>query len=343
MRWFVEVSSIGDTATPRSLCIEAMHWQSALQEGRRLVGDSSALSAFSIEVLDDGYRAVSAEFRLCYVVRRAPDHAALSEGASSSSLSSVPPGPMLLQSRQNLTTVPAPPSDVPAAVTVPDDQVPDAPPAPAPTPSQTPVSAPRAASSGTPNASAVGSALDLDGDDALAQTVPQSLLIHERLQEPSAESPVVYREAAYAVRPGLGRDGVERALLARFQQIYAELERRPAGKYVQIAIFDHGFDERPLRPPLATLSFKDWRGAPVVAFPAFGESMPPSSPEPSARTSSRPPSVELRALSSIPAGMPGADAPPDFPEAPALPALASLETPPGEAPDAPAPSSRRSD
>ncbi len=275
MRWFVEVSSIGDSGAPRTLCVEANQWQAALEDGRRMVGDSSEFTSFSIEVLDDGYRAVNAAFKLRYVVRRAPDDAELTEDTFGH-LSSVPPGPLLLeQDRRGLTTLPAPPTESAAlaAVTVPDDVVPSAP----PVPSEAALGA--VSKSESPGADAVQpheSPPELD--EALAQTLPQSQLIRERSEEPSAENPIVYREAAYSVQHGLSRADVERALLARFQQICGELERRPAGKYIQIAIFDHQFAVHPLRPPLATLSYKDWRGAPVLAFPAFGENAPPATP-----------------------------------------------------------------
>ena len=41
----------------------------------------------------------------------------------------------------------------------------------------------------------------------------------------------------------------------------------PAGKLVNLAVFDMTFQGKPPVPPLATLTWKDWRGAPVVAFP----------------------------------------------------------------------------
>ncbi len=63
MRWFVEASGIGDSSASEKLCIEAKQWQSALQEARRLRGDPGPLSKFSIEVLDEGYRAVNSALK----------------------------------------------------------------------------------------------------------------------------------------------------------------------------------------------------------------------------------------------------------------------------------------
>src|SRR4051794_14863720 len=78
MRWFVEISPLGAKAAPSTtLCVEAPQWQPALQKARVLRGDDGALSNFSIELLDDGFRAIDPMTRLRYVVRRAPDDAEL--------------------------------------------------------------------------------------------------------------------------------------------------------------------------------------------------------------------------------------------------------------------------
>src|SRR6478735_2686075 len=82
MRWFVEVSRVGDDGSDERYCVEARQWQAALQEARKLRGDSGPLSKFSIELLDDGYRAVDPKQKLRFVVAKAPQDAALStEGA----------------------------------------------------------------------------------------------------------------------------------------------------------------------------------------------------------------------------------------------------------------------
>src|SRR5262249_36680015 len=82
MRWFVEISSLGQKSGPTTtLCVEATQWQPALQKARALRGDEGALGNFSIELLDDGFRAIDPTSRLRYIVKRAPDDAALSNGA----------------------------------------------------------------------------------------------------------------------------------------------------------------------------------------------------------------------------------------------------------------------
>ena len=70
MRWLVEVTSI-DKTDSQSVTVEAESWQRALQSARAQRGESGPISGFSIELLDDGYRAVDPMARLRYVVKRA--------------------------------------------------------------------------------------------------------------------------------------------------------------------------------------------------------------------------------------------------------------------------------
>ena len=82
MRWYVEVSRVGENNLAEKYCVDARQWQAALQEARKLRGDTGALSQFSIELLDNGYRAVDPALKLRYLVNQAPDDAALSEQAN---------------------------------------------------------------------------------------------------------------------------------------------------------------------------------------------------------------------------------------------------------------------
>src|SRR5437868_5828796 len=83
MRWFVEVSRVGENSSDEKYCVEAKQWQAALQEARKLRGDSGPLSKFSIELLDDGYRAVDPKQKLRFVVAKAPQDAELSTEVTS--------------------------------------------------------------------------------------------------------------------------------------------------------------------------------------------------------------------------------------------------------------------
>src|SRR5262245_30336298 len=76
MRWQVEMTPIGKTDA-QAVVVEAESWQKALQGARALRGESGPMSGFSIELLESGYRAVDPMARLVYVVKRAPDDAAI--------------------------------------------------------------------------------------------------------------------------------------------------------------------------------------------------------------------------------------------------------------------------
>ncbi len=72
MRWLVEVTSLGKSEK-ESLFVEAESWQKALQAARAQRGETAPMSGFSIELLDEGCRAVDPMSRLRYEVRKAPE------------------------------------------------------------------------------------------------------------------------------------------------------------------------------------------------------------------------------------------------------------------------------
>src|SRR5512146_3286181 len=72
MRWLVEVSSLGKTDAQK-YCVEAESWQRALQAARTQRGEEGPMSGFSIELLEEGYRAVDPLARVRFIVKRAPD------------------------------------------------------------------------------------------------------------------------------------------------------------------------------------------------------------------------------------------------------------------------------
>src|SRR5690348_4934124 len=79
-RWFVEVSRVDADTHQERYCVDALQWQQALQQARKLRGDRGALSRFAIELLDSGYRATDPAARLRYTISRAPKDASLSDG-----------------------------------------------------------------------------------------------------------------------------------------------------------------------------------------------------------------------------------------------------------------------
>ena len=117
MRWLVEVTSIDKTDT-QSVVVDAESWQRALQGARAQRGESGPISGFSIELLDEGYRAVDPMARLRYVVKRAADDAKVTAAAPAGGAgASVAPAPA-----RAAAPAPAPaaqPAAPPAAVPAP--------------------------------------------------------------------------------------------------------------------------------------------------------------------------------------------------------------------------------
>lgn len=473
MRWFVEVSRVGEASSDEKYCVEAKQWQAALQEARKLRGDSGPLSKFSIELLDDGYRAVDPKQKLRYVVAKAPQDAELSSLPPESAFHPETPHKNGQQASAAASSASAAPAPLPAAapVAAPPPVVPPAAPAPslvpamasapapaavlAPAPSlavspaaaavapepavvataapepapavssviaaSAPVlagpkltaveAAPVAAASAeaplaavpafaghaepyagvpssalSPNAPAsavhaleaaahpvspstatspsafpprpgnavrspsakplAGITVPLDvippapalpqglGPQVPSQHLtqpspvvdmpPPSSVLRKRQEEPTAESPITYREIAYVVEPGVTRGSVEALLWASFRDLSRQLADRPGQKFVQLAVFDHKFERRPERPPLGTLAWKDWRGNPVLSFPFFDGTA-------HVRPSGAPPSIVPVAVVSI-----TSDAPP-VPSAIASQAPAVASQAPAVASQAPAP------
>ena len=58
MRWFVEVASSSQKEAPEQWVVEATQWQPALQAARSLRGEAAEMTGFSIELLEDGFRAI---------------------------------------------------------------------------------------------------------------------------------------------------------------------------------------------------------------------------------------------------------------------------------------------
>jgi hypothetical protein len=77
---------------------------------------------------------------------------------------------------------------------------------------------------------------------------------------------------------------------ARLEQVRSTVNAGEAQTYIQIAVFDHMFVKRPVRSPVATLAWKNWRGDPVLAFPGFATKAPEPTASAPAGASTRPPS-----------------------------------------------------
>ncbi|HWP08033.1 MAG TPA: hypothetical protein VNN72_19955 [Polyangiaceae bacterium] len=331
MHWLVEVSRVGDTVASERYCIDARRWQSALQEARRMRGDAGALPKLTIELTDSGYRAIDPQLKVRYVVSEAPPGMPLTDGARAL-LSTAPPPAVI-------SAPPAGASGIPPAAPLPvEPPGASAPPAmssaPAPIPVAPPVeptALPRVdvAATPPPDATTVPTNVvaPVPHTPPPPPPLPSTQVIRQREEMPTTANPLAYRELALAVKSGTARADVEALLRAKLEELRAQLPEETR-RYVQLAVFDHVFVKRPVRAPLGTLQWKDWRGEPTLSFPGFGDGS--EAPPPSSISTSRMPSWAPGMMTSVapvggslpPAPVAVASAPP-----PAAPAPAPTEPP----------------
>jgi hypothetical protein len=322
MRWFVDVSSVGKATEKERYCVDADSWQRALQATRALRNDPGPMTGFSIELLDDGFSAVDPIKRQRYSIRKAPADEALTGATPAKAPASQPPPEPPRPETSNETPSP---SGSAAKTAASRSSRPPAPelklspkgskgrgstPAPArvaATPAPTPARvAPLPAATPSPTRAPT---------PGPAAPAPRPLLevLAKREQDPDASKPLTYREYAYLVEGSPDNAESERLLREHLAGIQSALAGANAGKLVNLALFNVRFMDRPSAPPLATLTWKDWRGDAVVTFPdASAAYAPPASrrlsvepPMPAAQETSAPAPSVPRA----PVGAPVAPAP----------------------------------
>lgn len=398
-RWFVEVSRVDADTQKERYCVEALQWQQALQQARKLRGDRGALSRFAIELLDSGYRATDPAARLRYTISKAPIDAPLSgeakaNGAAKPAAVSAPPAEAAAQVKKTPSSQPPrfdlprpagytsrPPgasksTNPPPAATsssgplyeVPRrtaaKSIPTSPAVPKPRRSQKPpkvtVKKPDSTASPTNNSVPPATAeAETDPTHAIAPSatpppaseppvptpttelseldpmtgpaaetapqVPGLELVAMRKEEPTDAVPITYREYSFALAAGAEPHDLERHARAAWEQVRDAIRHRTSQKFVQIALFDHRFEGRPSRPPLAVLAWKDWRGDPVVQIRTT--SMAPAiAPASSASIVPRPaiPSAVAPAPALAKAKEPVASVAPAVPMGPAGPRVATV-------------------
>lgn len=92
-------------------------------------------------------------------------------------------------------------------------------------------------------------------------------LLSERSDEPTAENPLTYRERTLVVPEDTPLNVCEQIIREELARVQLEIAESAPGKFINLALFDHPWSKRPLRRPLVTLQWKDWRGDPEVVFP----------------------------------------------------------------------------
>lgn len=361
MRWLVEVSSLSKSDSQK-YCVEAESWQRALQAARSQRGEEGPMSGFSIELLEEGYRAVDPVARVRFVVKRAPDDMPITVTASKeikggtkpglapSASHSQPPGPSAaVASVAPPEAAPTDPKMTPpptsSAKDLGDsssgDKKKSIPPRPALGVNAAAVlsaigvapktqgnkkkgndSKPSLAPGGgdgnaaqtleqTPEAKKKAATMTFGGPDAVTQEsakdearpappvgtaipgLPLVKLLSSREQEPTESSPLTYREYAFAVPAGTNDQAAADLLRAQLRIVESHIAHAKQGKLVNLAAFDVEFTGKPPKAPIATLTWKDWKGEPVIAFPRRSgkESVQPRPPSkvPSATTAAAAP------------------------------------------------------
>ncbi|HEX5097978.1 MAG TPA: hypothetical protein VFV94_00690 [Polyangiaceae bacterium] len=291
-------------------------------------GDAGALPKLTIELTDSGYRAIDPQLKVRYVVSEAPPGTPLTDGARAI-LSTAPPPAVLSAPPPGVSGIPPaaplpvepPGASVPPGMSSAPAPIPVAPPVePAPLPRVDVAPTP------PPDATTVPTNVvaPVPHTPPPPPPLPSTQVIRQREEMPTVANPLAYRELALAVKSGTGRADVEALLRAKLDELRAQLPE-DTRRYVQLAVFDHVFVKRPVRAPLGTLQWKDWRGEPTLAFPGFGEGTEP--PPPSSVSTSRMPSWAPGLMTSV-APVGGS----------ALPPAVTTGAPPRASAPAPAPS-----
>lgn len=294
------------------------------------------MSGFSIELLEEGYRAVDPVSRIRFVVKRATEDTPLT----------APPdkGPRARAGNEGAaksSAPPAPASSVPMSVKAPKAPISSS---PLGVESAGPLSSgPKSVPPRPMGAGSVApkkpSAFPPPAVGTSTPGLPAVKLLSSREQDPSDASPLTYREYSFAVPPGTSDEVAANVLRAQLKLVEAVLAGAKMGKLVNLAVFDVEFTGKPPAPPLATLAWKDWKGEATVAYPRRGgtsntvkppavtpsqapPSFLPASGAPVAPTPSFPPSPP----SSVPRPLSSAPAPVAVPQvvvppAPALPSI----------------------
>ena len=305
MRWFVEISPLGAKSAPSTLVVEAPQWKHALQKARALRGDDGPLGNFSIDLLDDGYRAIDPVARLRYEVKRAPEDAPITTSVPPPAKASVPPS-----AKASVPPVKATEETIAYASTGEARVVEAAKPEPAKVAAEPAKVAAEPAKVAAEPAKVAAEPAKVAAEPAkpsarsAGEGIPSFTLVSSREDEPTESAPLTYRELVFAVAAGTSEDDARRLILDRFEDLRGTLDGGRSGKLVNVAVFDHVFKGKPQRRPLVTLTWKDWRGTePELQFPArqaeSARASAPSAPSPSAAPKAA--SSAPKAASSAPA------------------------------------------
>ncbi len=241
--WKVEISRLGGSEPLFLGTVEAATWPAALQEGRAQIGESGGVPpGASCNVNPNGMVTIQdARERRRYQIK--PEKAP-----------APPPG-----TKRPVPSTPewAEPARVQPA---------------APVPLRRETSPPRARSSAPPPPPPVASPRDARRGPQPSSPPPASVenklvLLASRDEEPSASSPIHFRERMYAVPLPLQTGTGEQLATKLLRRVQDELKERRGAKYVRIEIFDHVWKSSPEHAAVVRLEWKDWNTSIDIEFP----------------------------------------------------------------------------
>ncbi len=269
MRFFVEVTPIGQSETQR-YCVEASSWQVALQNTRTLRNDVGPISGFSIELTDEGCRAVDPMARLRFMVKQAPDAAPLTGERQSDAPTKIQESPLFKEQVAAALAAGAPSEKMAVSkeLAVPSRTIAYG---SAAVVSREPADRLKELTSRALNEEPAKVVPPAPLTKPTLSNEPNARVLFHREQDPTTASPLTYREDVLAVTPGTSEEEAAKILRKHLDFVQTAIIGARAGKYVNLAIFDQIFEGRPPVLPLVILSWKDWQGEPVQSFPRRGK------------------------------------------------------------------------
>lgn len=85
--------------------------------------------------------------------------------------------------------------------------------------------------------------------------------------EPSEDSPIYYHERVYHIAPGVPLELMEKKARAALEELKAQFANGPRGQFHNLVVYDHAFTDKPERPALLVLQWKDWRDEVITSWP----------------------------------------------------------------------------
>lgn len=288
-RWRLTITQAGLAAPVADTVVEASHWLGALEAAQRALGERTGVPAGASCAVAPDEHVVIHDPRARRRYHLGPVPGGLGEAppggtgdrpapAASPAGRPAPPGPGLpaqTARRAAARTMaydvgavlppPAPPAAGKRTIAY---NVKDLPLPPPPVPVGAPPAPPPAAAVPPPPPRDPSPRAPSPPDDRGAVREPaRGTVLSRRDASPTAESPLHYRERTYFVPGGTAEREAVALLRVRLAEIQRDLAALPPGKYVNLAAFDHAWKDTPTRPPIATLQWMDWRGAPEIAYP----------------------------------------------------------------------------